>query len=73
MITNVPPDGPEKDLPRVAWRIGRAIQQPNAFEVVIGWNKNSNPDLGERTYRRIAGVVVTFPVIRGRFSVRAAK
>lgn len=70
MITNVPPDGPDEDLPRIAWRIGRAIRFPHAFEFVIGWDRNPSPDLGERTYRRHAGVTVTFPVIRGRFSIR---
>lgn len=70
MKTNVPASGPDEDLPRVAWRIGRAFQHPHAFEAVVGWDRNPSPDLGERTYRRQIGLAVILPRIVGRFRLR---
>lgn len=74
MISNVPEACDRKDLPRVAWRIGRSWERgPNSFEAVVAWSLNPQADPFERAYLRQVGLAVTFPVIRGRFSIRVTR
>lgn len=74
LLSNVPPGTDIKDLPPVAYRIGRAWQRgPNSFEFLVAWSLDRESEPFLKCYRREFGIGVTFPVIRGRFAVRVIR